>query len=81
MQIVRQTRGLQEGFLEFDLGLVVVVQQKNDVRKPLKVRIDCSVKRQFGVTRIKATLLRVVVANLDVMEIGGAGIGERKHTV
>ncbi len=68
-------RGLQESFLEFDLGLVVVVQQENDVREPLEVGIDCAVKRQLGVARIEAALLRIVVADLDVIEIGGAGIG------
>jgi hypothetical protein len=75
LQIVWEAAGLQESFLEFDLGLVVVVQQENDVRKPLEVGIDCAVKRQLGVARIEAALLRVVVADLDVIEIGGAGIG------
>ena len=75
LQIVWQARGLQESFLEFDLSLVVIVQQENDVREPLKVRFGCAIKREFGVACIEAALLGIVVANLDVMEIGCAGIG------
>src|SRR5262249_34465941 len=81
LQIVRQTRGLQKSFFEFDLGLVVIVQQENDVRESLEVRVDCTVKCQFRVTRIEATLLWIVIADLDVIEIGGAGIRQREHTV
>ena len=70
LQIVRQAGGLQESFLEFDFGLVVIVQQENNVREPLEIRVDCAVKRQFGVARIEAALLRIMVAHLDVIEIG-----------
>ena len=66
MQAVWQIRGLHEGFLEFDLGFVVVVEYENDVREPFEVRIDCAIKGQLGIARIEAALLRIVVADLDV---------------
>ena len=81
LQIIPQARGLQESFLEFDFGLVVIVQQENNVREPLELRVDCAVKRQLGVARVEAALLGIVVAHLDVVEIGRARISKRKHTV
>src|SRR5262245_55100990 len=81
LQIVRQARRLQECFLKFDLGFVIVVQQENDIRESFEVRIDCAVKREFGVASVEATLLRIMIAYFNVIEIGGAGIRQRKHTV
>ena len=81
LQIVGQAGGLQESFLEFDFSVVVIVQQENDIREALEIRIDCAVKRQFSVARVETALLRIVVAHLDVVEIGRARVGKRKHTV
>ena len=72
---------MHERFLDFDLGLVVVVQFENDIGETFEVRIDRTVKGQLGVARVEAALLRIVVADLDVMEIGRAGISEREQTI
>ena len=65
----RQTGRLQERLFEFDLGFVVVVQLEDDVGEALEVGIDCAVERDFGVARIEAALLRIVIAHFDVIEI------------
>ena len=66
MQIERQVRGLHEGFLDFDLGFVVVVQFEDDVGEPFEVRIDCAIKGELDIARIESALLRIVIADLDV---------------
>src|SRR5438046_7908942 len=81
LEIIGQVRRLHECFFNFDLGFVVVIQLENDVGEAFEVRIDCAVKRKFGVTRVEAALLWIVVANLDVMEISGTGISEREQTI
>ena len=72
---------MQECFLDFDFGLVVVVQFEDDVGEPFEVRIDRAVKGELDVACIKTALLRVVIANLDAIEIARAGVREREHSV
>src|SRR5438067_12913169 len=81
LEVKRQAGRLHECFFDFHFRLIVVIQLENDVRKTFEVRIDRTVKRQLGVTRVEAALLRIVIANLDVMEIACAGISERTQTV
>src|SRR5438045_9212362 len=81
LKIVGQARSLHEGFFDFDVGFVVVVQLENDVGETFEVRIDGTVKRKLGVPRVETSLLRIMVADLDVMEIGRAGISEREQTI
>src|SRR5216117_893429 len=81
LQIERQASRLHECFLYFDLGFVVVVQLENDVRESFEVRVHRAVERELDVTRIETALLRIVVADLDVIEVACAGIGEREQAV
>src|SRR5207244_1918462 len=81
LQVERKASRLHECFFDFDVGLVVVVQLENDVCETLEVRIHRTVKRQLNVTRIETALLRIVVADFDVIEVACAGISERKQTV
>src|SRR5438046_1318664 len=81
LQVERKASRLHERFLDFDVGFVVVVQFENDVCEPFEVRIDRTVKRQLGVARVEAALLRIVVADLDVIEVARTGISERKQAV
>src|SRR5438876_2010816 len=81
LQVEWQASRLHECFLYFDLGFVVVVQLENDVRESFEVRVHRAVERQLDVARIEAALLRVVIANLDVIKIARAGVSECKQTV
>ena len=45
LQIERQTGRLQERFLDFDFGLVVIVELENDVGESFEIRIDRAVER------------------------------------
>src|SRR5439155_19646437 len=68
----RQTGRLQERFLDFDFGLVVVVELENNVGEAFEVRIDRAVEGELNVARVESTLLRIVVADFDVIEIARA---------
>ena len=72
---------MHERFLDFDLGLVVVVQFENDIGESFEVRIDRAVKGELDVTRVEAALLWIVIAHLDVIEISRAGISEREQPI
>ena len=60
---------LQECFLGFDARLVVVVELEDNVREAFEVRIDRAVDGDFRVARIEAALLRIVIADLDSIQI------------
>src|SRR5438093_5409966 len=81
LQVEWQASRLHECFLYFDLGFVVVVQLENDVRESFEVRIDRAVERQLDIARIEASLLRIVIADLDVIEVARAGISKRKQSI
>src|SRR2546423_15234238 len=81
LEIERQTGRLQKCFLNFNFGLVIIVEFENDVGETFKVRIDRSVERELGVPRIESALLRIVVANFDAIEIARARSGEREQSV
>src|SRR2546423_5593343 len=81
LEIKRQTGCLQECFLNFNFGLVIVVEFENDVRETFEVGIDRSIKRELGVPRIESALLRIVVAHFDVIEVARARARERKQSV
>ena len=81
LEVEWQARCLHESLFNFDFSFVVVIQFENDVSETFEVRIDRAVERELGVTRIETALLRIMVANLDVMEIACAGIRERKQTI
>src|SRR5437764_11589636 len=81
LKIERQTGRLQESFFNFDLRLVVVVQFENNVDETFKVRIDRAVERELGVSRVESTLLWIVVADFDVIEIARARAGEGKQSI
>ena len=78
LKIERQTGRLQESFFNFDFRFVIVVEFENDVGKAFEVRIDRTVERELGVSRVESTLLWVVVADFDVIEIARARAGEGK---
>ena len=79
LQTARQIGRLHERFFDFDLGFVVVIQLENDVGEPFEVGIDRAVERDLGVARVEAALLRIVIADFDVIEIGVARTGEREN--
>src|SRR5438552_7180925 len=81
LQIERQTGRLQERFLDFDFGLVVVVELENNVGETFEVRIDRAVEGELNVARVESTLLRIVVADFDVIEIARARTGEREQPI
>ena len=66
LQTERQTRRLQKCLFELDLGFVVVVELEDNVGEAFEIGIDRAVERDFGVARIEAALLRIVIADLDV---------------
>src|SRR5438105_5613899 len=81
LEIERQTRRLQERFLNFDFRFVIVVEFENDVGETFKVRIDRPVEREFGVPGVESTLLRIVVADFDVIEVARARAGKGKQPI
>ena len=81
LQIEWQARRLHECFFDFDLGFIVVIQFENNIGEPFEVRVDRSVERELDVARVETTLLRIVIAYFDVVEIGRAGISEREQAV
>ena len=72
---------MQKCLLDFDLGFVVVVQFENNVGKTFEVRIDRAVKGELDVARIETALLRIVIANFDMIEIARAGVRQREQSV
>ncbi len=76
LQIERQTGCLQERLLDFDLGLIVIVELENNVGETFEVRIDRAIKRELDVARVETTLLRIVITDFDVIEIARARAGE-----
>src|SRR5207247_10696088 len=81
LQIERQTSCLHERLFNFNLVFIVVIQFENDVREPFEVRIDRPIKRQLNVPRVKTALLRIMIANFDVIQISGTGISECKQSI
>ena len=81
LQTARQVGRLHERFFDFDLGFVVVIELENDVGEPFEVGIDGAVERKLEVARVEAALLRIVVADFELIEIGIARTGERKLAV
>src|SRR6266550_1362608 len=78
LEIERQTGRLQKCFLNFNFGLVIIVEFEDDVGETFEIRIDCPVERELGVPRIESALLRIVVAHFDVIEVARARAGEGK---
>ena len=72
LEIEWQIRRLEKGFLHFDLGLVVVIEFENDVGETFEVGIDRAVERELDVAGVESTLLRIVIANFDVIEVARA---------
>ena len=81
LKIERQTGRLQERFLNFDFRFVIVVELENNVGETFEVGIDRSVERELDVARVESTLLRIVVADFDVIEIARARTGEREQPI
>jgi hypothetical protein len=69
LKIKRQIRCLQKRLFNFHLGLIVVVQLENNVGESFEIRIDRAIECELDVARIEAALLRMVVADLNVVEI------------
>ena len=72
---------MHESFFDFHLRFIIVIQFENNISESFEVRIDRAVKRELDVTRVEAALLWVVIADLDVMEVGRAGISEREQPI
>src|SRR5437588_10986539 len=81
LKIERQTGRLQERFLNLRFGLVVVVELENDIGATFEVRIDRAVERELDVARVEPALLRIVIADFDVVEIARARAGEGKQSI
>src|SRR5207253_4020369 len=81
LQVERETGRLQERFLDFDLGLIVVVELENNIGEAFEVRINRAVKRELDVAGVEAALLRIVIAHFDVIEVSRARISEREQAV
>ena len=67
---------MQERFFNFHFGFVVVVQLEDDVRKTFEVRIDRSIECQLNVAGVKSALLRIMIADLDMIEIPRSRAGQ-----
>ncbi len=72
LQVVGKVCSLKERFLNFHFGLVVVTKFEDDVGEAFEVRIDCTVEGELDVTRVEPALLRVVIANFDMVEVACA---------
>src|SRR6267143_1842591 len=81
LQVEGQTSCLQKRFFDFDFGLVVVVELENNVGEAFEVRIDRAIECELDVPRVESPLLRIVIADFDVIEIARARAGERKQSV
>src|SRR4051794_28902232 len=69
LQTERQVRRLHERFLELDLGFVVVVELEHDVGEALEIRIDRAIERDLRVAQIEAALLRIVIADFELIDV------------
>src|SRR5260370_42279400 len=69
LQVERQAGRLQERLFDFDFGLIVVVELENNVGETFEVRIDRTVERELEVAGVESALLRIVVADFDVIEV------------
>ena len=81
LQSPRKVCRLHERLLDLDRRFVVVVELEHDVGKALEVRIDRAVQGQLRVARVEATLLRIMVADLDIVEVARARVGQRSDVV
>src|ERR1039457_6620638 len=81
LQAERQTRRLQKRLFELDLCRVTIVELEDNVSEAFEIRIDRTVDGDFRVARIEATLLRIVVADFDLIQVARAGTGEREHAI
>ena len=81
LKVERQIRCLQERFFHLDCGLVVVVELEDNIGETFEVRIDRTVECQLDVARVEAALLRIMIADLDVVEISRARIGQGEHSI
>ena len=81
LQAVGQAGRLEKRFFQLDLRLVVVVELENDVREPFEVRIDRAVERDFGVAPVEPSLLRIVVAHFEPVEMPLARRGHGEETI
>jgi len=64
---------LHECFFHFDRSFIVVIQFENDVGEAFEVRIDCTVERELDIARIEPALLRIVIADFNMIEVARAG--------
>ncbi len=67
LQTCGQIGRLQERFLDFDVGRVVVVEFENDIREAFKIRIDRAIKRELQIACVKSSLQRIVIADATVI--------------
>ena len=81
MQVEWEIRRLQKRFLHFDSGFVVVVELEDNVGEAFEIRIDRAIEGELDVARVKAALLRIVIADFDAIEVARRRSGERKHSV
>src|SRR5436305_11625695 len=81
LKIEWQTGRLQECFFSFHVRVVVVIELENNIGETFEVRIDCAVKCQFDIASIESALLWIVIADLDSIEIAGAGISQREQPI
>src|ERR1700736_363525 len=81
LEIERQIGRLQERFLDLHARVVVVIKLENDIRESFEIRIDCAIKCQLDIAGIEYSLLRIMIADLDPIEVAGAGVSEREHPV
>src|SRR3954468_14541829 len=81
LQAEGQVCCLEEGFFQLDLGFVVVIELQDDVREAFEIRVDRAIEGDLGIASIEATLLRIVVADFELIEMAIARCCESKHAV
>src|SRR5207302_10712937 len=81
LKIERQTGRLQERFLNFDFGFVIVVELENDIGETFEVRIDRAVERELEVTRVEPARLRILIADFDAVDIARARAGDGQQSI
>src|SRR4051794_6277436 len=81
LQTERKARRLEECFFELDLRLVIVVELQDDVREAFEERIDSAIECDLRIAGVEAALLRIVVADFDVVNVTRARGREREHAV
>jgi len=57
--------GLAEGFLDFDLGLIVIVEFEDDICEAFEERVHGTIEGEFDVAGVESSLLGVVVADFQ----------------